>query len=405
MARFSYTAQKQGGEVYTGVAEARDRFDLYGVVRREGGTIISVTEDNATNIWNIRYWNAKITSVPEHEKITLARNLGAMLKAGLPLSRALSVTERETRNPRLGAAVAQISSDVRRGEALHASFAKFSSLFPKLFIAMVRAGEEAGDLPGALSLISEQMERSYTLKKKVKGALIYPVIILVAIVGIGALMMVKVVPTLAQTFSEMNAELPSSTKLIIAISDALMNNTIAVVSVISLVTLIGIVAARTPVGRRGLDAFFLHIPIIGGMVREVNAARTARTLSSLLAAGVDMITTISITREVVQNSYFKDVLQRASAGVERGEPLSASFSRAAKLYPPLVAEMMSVGEETGQLGPMLTRLALFYEDEVDRKTKDMSTIIEPFLMVFIGGAVGFFAVAMISPIYQLSQNI
>lgn len=391
--------------MYTGVAEARDRFDLYGVVRREGGTIVSVTEDNTTNIWSVRYWNAKITSVPEHEKITLARNLGAMLKAGLPLSRALSVTERETRNPRLGAAVAQISSDVRRGEALHASFAKFPSLFPKLFVAMVRAGEEAGDLPGALSVISEQMERSYTLKKKVKGALIYPVIILVAIVGIGALMMVKVVPTLAQTFSELKAELPSSTKLIIAISDALMNNTLAVVSAVSLAALIGIVSARTPVGRRGLDALFLHMPIIGGMVREVNAARTARTLSSLLAAGVDMITTISITREVVQNSYFRDILERASVGVERGEPLSAAFSRAAKLYPPLVAEMIAVGEETGQLGPMLTRLALFYEDEVDRKTKDMSTIIEPFLMVFIGGAVGFFAVAMISPIYQLSQNI
>lgn len=405
MARFSYTAERQGGEVYTGIAEARDRFDLYGIVRREGGRIISVSDDTKANVWNLKYWNAKITSVPEHEKITLARNLGAMLKAGLPLSRALSVTERETRNPRLSAAITQIASDVRRGEALHASFANFSQLFPKIFIAMVRAGEEAGDLPGALSVISEQMERAYTLKKKVKGALIYPVIIVVAIVGISALMMVKVVPTLAQTFSELHAELPASTRLIIAISNALMNNTLVVVSSLSLIILTLVVALRTPAGRRAMDLVFLRMPIIGGMVREVNAARTARTLSSLLAAGVDMITTISITREVVQNSYFKDILQRAGSGVEKGEPLSIAFSRAAGLYPPLVGEMIAVGEETGQLGEMLSRLALFYEDEVDRKTKDMSTIIEPFLMVFIGGAVGFFAVAMISPIYQLSQNM
>lgn len=405
MARFSYTAERQGGEVYTGIAEARDRFDLYGIVRREGGRIISVSDDTKTNMWDLKYWNAKITSVPEHEKITLARNLGAMLKAGLPLSRALSVTERETRNPRLSAAITQIASDVRRGEALHASFAKFSQLFPKIFIAMVRAGEEAGDLPGALSVISEQMERAYTLKKKVKGALIYPVIIVVAIVGISALMMVKVVPTLAQTFNELHAELPASTRLIIAISNALMNNTLVVVSSLSLVVLALIVALRTPAGRRAMDLVFLRMPIIGGMVREVNAARTARTLSSLLAAGVDMITTISITREVVQNSYFQDILQRAGSGVEKGEPLSIAFSRAAGMYPPLVGEMIAVGEETGQLGEMLSRLALFYEDEVDRKTKDMSTIIEPFLMVFIGGAVGFFAVAMISPIYQLSQNM
>ena len=218
-------------------------------------------------------------------------------------------------------------------------------------------------------------------------------------------MMTQVVPTLAQTFEEMNADLPRSTQAVIAISDFLVENTVLAITLL----LLGIgalyAAMQTSWGRRGRDFLFIKMPLIGEMVREVNAARTSRTLSSLVSSGVDVLTSLEITGEVVQNSYFREVIQSAKVSVGKGEPLSAAFVRREDLYPPFVGEMMSVGEETGQVADMLSRLALFYEDEVDRKTKDMSTVIEPFLMVIIGAAVGFFAVSMISPIYQLSQNI
>lgn len=405
MVRFNYTAEKTGGDVYTGVLEAKDRFELYETVRREGARIISVQEDSSTNIWSIQYWNTKITSVPEHEKIVFARNLGAMLTAGLALSRALSVIERQTRNPRLRATVAEVSSDVRRGTTLHDALGKFPHTFSKLFTAMVRAGEESGGLPNALAVVAEQMDRAYALKKKIKGALMYPSIILIAIFGIGALMMVMVVPTLAQTFAELNATLPASTQLIISISNFLVQNTVLALSLF-VVAVGGFVGAlKTDLGGRVSDFVFVHTPIIGGIVREVNSARTARTLGSLLSAGVDMLTSLEITREVVQNSLFSAILLEAQRNVQKGEQLSHTFARHEQLFPPLVGEMIAVGEETGQLTEMLGRLAGFYEEEVDRKTKDMSTIIEPFLMVFIGGAVGFFAVAMVSPIYQMSNNL
>jgi type IV pilus assembly protein PilC len=405
MTRFVYTAEKNDGEVYKGIAEAADRFELYNIVRREGGKIISVNEDSSKNVWSVKYWNAKLATIKEYDKILMARNLGAMLSAGLSLARALSVLERQTKNPRLGNAISEIASSVRRGETLNASLAKFPRVFSSLFVAMVRAGEEGGDLASALSVTSNQMERMYDLKKKIKGAMIYPCIILVAIVGIGIVMMIEVVPTLAQTFKEMNADLPQSTQVVIGISDFLVQYTVLALGMI-VATVVGVVALlRTKIGRRGSDFFFLHLPAIGGMVREVNAARTARTLASLLSSGVDVLTALDITREVVQNSYFQEVLESAKKGVAQGEPLSESFTRREDLYPPFVGEMMAVGEETGQTSEMLKRLAAFYEDEVDRKTKDMSTIIEPFLMVFIGGAVGFFAVSMISPIYSLSENI
>ncbi|MEK7132638.1 MAG: type II secretion system F family protein [Patescibacteria group bacterium] len=405
MSRFTYTAEKNDGEIYKGIAEARDRFELYGIVRSEGGHILSVLEESGHGFLNLKYWNAKLTSISEYEKILFARNLGAMLSAGLALARALSVMERQIKNPKMAVTVSEITSAIRRGDPLNAALAKSPKVFSKLFVAMVRAGEEGGDLPASLTVIADQMERMYNLKKKIRGALIYPTIVIIAMIGIAILMMIEVVPTLAQTFSEMNAELPSSTKSIIAISNFLVEYT-----TLALGSFVGIVFAlyalmHTAVGRRASDFFFLHMPLVGPLVKEVNAARTSRTLASLLTAGVDVLTALDIVGEVVQNSYFKEVIHTAQKNVERGEPLSASFVRREDLYPAFVGEMMAVGEETGQTTEMLKRLAIFYEDEVDRKTKDMSTVIEPFLMVFIGAGVGFFAVSMISPIYSLSQNI
>lgn len=405
MARFTYTAEKAGGEVYKGVAEARDRFELYGIVRSEGGRIISLEESGGASWFSIGYLNSLFSRVSEYEKILFARNLGAMLSAGLALARALSVMERQTKNAKMSAVVSSVASDVRRGEPLHAALAKFPKVFPKLMVAMVRAGEEGGDLPQSLSIVSDQMERMYALKKKIRGALIYPAIILVAIVGIGVLMMIEVVPTLAQTFDELGAALPRSTQVVIGISNFLVHYTaLALGGVVAALALVYVVA-RTPWGGRGIDFFFLHVPAIGGIVREVNAARTSRTLASLLSSGVDVLSALDIVADVVQNSYFREVVRAAARGVGEGEPLSAAFTRREDLYPAFVGEMMAVGEETGQVADMLKRLALFYEDEVDRKTKDMSTIIEPFLMIFIGATVGFFAISMITPIYQLSQNI
>lgn len=405
MARFTYIAEKNDGEKYKGVAEARDRFDLYQIVRGEGAHVVSVTEEHGSRMWNLSYWNAKLSSISEYEKILFARNLGAMLSAGLALARALSVMERQTKNMRMSATLSQITSDVRRGDPLHMALAKSPGIFSKLFVAMVRAGEEGGSLPASLTVVSDQMERMYNLKKKIHGALIYPAIVVCAMVGIGVLMMIKVVPTLSQTFLEMKVSLPASTQAVIAISNFLVGyTTTALISFVSIVSVI-YVAVRTPLGKRTSDYIFLHMPIIGVLVRETNSARTSRTLASLLSSGVDVLTALDIVADVVQNTYFQDVIHAASIAVRDGEPLSAGFIRREDLYPAFVGEMMSVGEETGQTTEMLKRLAIYYEDEVDRKTKDMSTVIEPFLMVFIGAGVGFFAVSMITPIYSLSQSI
>ena len=405
MTHFTYTAEKNSGETYSGVADARDRFELYSLIRREGGKVTAVSEVSGSGMFNMQYWNMRMATVKEYEKILFARNLGAMLSAGLSLARALSVMQRQTKNIKLSRTIAELDSSVRRGDPLHTALAKFPRIFPNLFVAMVRAGEEGGDLPAALLVVADQTERIYELKRKIRSAMIYPCIILIAIFGIGIVMMIEVVPTLAQTFAESHSVLPLSTRVVIGISSVLVQYTLPVIGgIIGFIVLIGM-AMRTRIGQRISDYLFLHTPLIGVLVREVNAARTARTLSSLLSSGVDVLNSLEITAEVVQNFYFREVIHESAKGVRAGQALSVAFIQREDLYPAFVGEMMSVGEETGKTNEMLKRLALYYEEQVDRKTKDMSTIIEPFLMIFIGAAVGFFAVSMIAPIYQMSQNI
>jgi type IV pilus assembly protein PilC len=402
--RFTYTAERGSGEVYSGELEARDRFELYTAVRREGGKIISVAESE--NGFGAIYRKlSRIATVKQYDRVLFARNLGAMLSAGLSLTRALTILERQTKNARFSDAIGRMSADVRRGSSFHDALAKFPRLFDNLFVAMVRAGEEGGSLPEALSLVSAQLEQMYQLKKKIQGALIYPVIILVAIIGIGALMLIYVVPTLSSTFAEMNIQLPASTKLILGASAFLVENTVLAL-VLGIMLMIAVaLLLRTSFGRSAYHWLIVKIPLIGEMVREVNAARTARTLASLLSSGVGVIPALEITGEVVQNVHFRKVIKDAAEGVGKGEQLSVAFVRREDLYPAFVGEMMSVGEETGGVSEMLKRVAAFYEDEVNRKTKDLSTIIEPFLMLIIGGSVGFFAVAMITPIYSISSSI
>jgi type IV pilus assembly protein PilC len=281
----------------------------------------------------------------------------------------------------------------------------YPKVFSSLFTSMVRAGEESGNLSSALQNVALQMEKTYQLNRKIRGALMYPVIILVLMVAIGVLMMIYMVPTLTATFTGLGLDLPFSTRMIIGTSNFLVSYFIFVLFGFILLVLAFIFAIRTKRGQRFLDFVLLKLPIIGGVTRQINAARTARTLSSLLSSGVDIVVASGVTKDVLQNSYYKEVLNEIQISVQKGTTMSSVFSAHHDLYPIFVSEMVSVGEETGKTGDMLLNVALFYEEEIDQKTKDMSSVIEPVLMVFIGVAVGIFAISIISPIYSIGDSI
>jgi len=354
---------------------------------------------------NIDFINKFLSKIKLQDKINFTKNLSTMVAAGLSLSRALDILQRQTNNLKFKDVTEALSGEINKGGSLSSGMEKIPKVFSSLFVYMVRAGEESGSLAESLKIVGLQLEKSYFLRKKIKGAMMYPSIVLFAMVIIGSLMLVYVVPTLAETFEDLGAELPATTQIIISSSNALTDHFVLILITLSFLVGVFLYTHKTPIGKRFTDSLLLHLPIISKFIKESNAAITARTLSSLLSSGVDMVEAISITKDVLQNSYYKEALETAEKEVQKGLPLSKIFKENENIYPIFVGEMVEVGEETGKLSSMLTEVAIFYESEVDAATKDLSTIIEPILMVVIGVGVGFFAISMISPMYEVMGSI
>lgn len=402
---YFYKAVNKEGQVVEGTMSAENEFILGKNLKEQGLNVLSAHSEKEVRVQNYFKKLLVFGNVSTHEKIIFGRNLAAMLDAGLSLSRALAVMERQQRNKKFKDTLSDINKSIKEGYSLSDSLKKHNKVFSSLFISMVKAGEESGELVRSLKTISDQVEKTYLLQKRIKGALIYPGVILSAMVIIGIFMLIYVVPTLTGTFQDLAVELPASTQFIIDTSDLVKNNTIALIGLLLGFISLLYVGIKTAKGRQIIDFILLNMPLISPMVKETNSARTARTLSSLLSSGVSYLDSVKITKDVVQNYYYRKVLEKVEKNVELGLPVSKVFSESEKYYPIFVSEMIAVGEETGELSGMLIKVAEFYESEVDEKTKNLSTIIEPFLMVFIGGAVGFFAVSMISPMYSLVNTI
>jgi len=402
---FSYTAKLKTGEIFEGTMESTDRFALSRDLRARGDTPLSITPAKSSALNNILNLGSRFRRVKASELVILTKNLSGMLRAGLSLSRSLSVLKKQTKNSLLSEILVSLSNDIDSGETFSSALAKFPRVFSPLFVSMIRAGEDSGNLSGALSQVGASLEKTHALVKKIHGALMYPGVILSAMVVIGVLMFAFVVPTLAGTFKELGVQLPFSTKVLIFIGTFISSHLLLTFALLG-----GIAAGiyylfRAPFMARYIDFTLLTLPVFGKMAREMNTARTARTLSSLLSSGVSLLRAIEVTEDVVQNVYFKEVLAKAKNVVEKGTPFSEVFKAHTNLYPVMMSEMIQVGEETGKLSDMLLQIATFYEEEIDNKTKNLSTIIEPILMVLIGSGVGFFAISMISPLYSILGEI
>ncbi len=401
--KFSVVIRKEGTADETRTIEAPSRFAAYEQVQKEGGTVVGLTESRKS--FSLPAW-CSITigsGVKRSEIVRMTKNLSAMLSAGLSLSRALSVIERQSGNKRFKTVAAGLSESIRKGSSFHEALASYPKVFSGLFVAMARAGEESGSLASALSVVGLQMEHSEELAKKIKGAMIYPAIVISAIFIVAVLMLIYVVPILTSTFNELGVQVPLTTRIISAMSNFLVNNLPLVIGAIVVLVAGGIAFFRSKIGNAFTLFCALHLPVINELVRETYAARAARTLSSLLSSGVPVLEALSITEEVVGANVFAKVVAEAEVRVKKGEPLSASFAGHTNLYPILMSEMLAVGEETGEVAPMLKQIAEVYEGDVAEKTKDLSSVIEPVLILIIGTFVGIFAVSMIAPIYSLSS--
>jgi type IV pilus assembly protein PilC len=270
---------------------------------------------------------------------------------------------------------------------------------------MVRVGEKGGSLEKVLNILAQYLKKEHEFKGKVKGALIYPAVIVIALFGIGITMMITVVPKIAATFEEINMPLPFTTRIIIAISNFLSNYFLFGVIIFVILVIILIKFLKTKRGKHILSWFFLKLPFLNGITRKMNCAKFARSFSSLMESGVPVVESLTIASQTVSNVFYSKSLINAATEVKKGKNIQESLEKYIEIYPILVIQMIGVGEQTGELSDIVNRLADFYEEEVTNITNNLASVIEPVLMIIIGAAVGFFAVSMIQPMYSMMQAI
>lgn len=338
------------------------------------------------------------------EKMMFVYHLKTMVKAGLSIVNALKVLSEETENKKLRKIIGDIKAEVEAGKQLSEALANFPKVFPPIYVSMIASGEASGKLEESLAQVSSQMKKSHELTSSIRGALIYPAVVFTAMIGIALEMVIFVLPKIMVMFNDFGSELPLATRILIGIIKTLEDY--GIIILISLIALIvtGLWLLRKPAIKRSVHKFNLHLPIFGAIIKKINLARFTLTLSSLLESTIPIIEATKITSNVQSNVTYRDNLLVVAESLKKGENLSAVLARYPLTFPPMVTEMIMVGEQSGQVEKMLSELAEYYSGEVDATMKNFSTIIEPVVIVTLGLMVAGIAVAVIMPMYTLAQS-
>lgn len=401
-----YTAKNYSGKSKSGEMDVKDERELANQLRADGFILTSFKEVRISEGEKIKAkFINRFVSISLTDKLMLSRNLSVMIASGLPLSRAIKNISFQTQKKKFAQILDEIYENVQAGGSFADSLAKYPGIFDDLFVNMIRVGEVSGNLEEVLEILALQLEKEHELMSKVKGAMTYPAVILIAMVGIGIIMLTYVLPKLTSVFSDMEVDLPASTRVIIAISDVLKNHSILVAMTFIFLIIFLKFFLTTRIGKKVMGFLGVNIPLVKIIVIKVNCSRFARIYSSLLRSGVSSVESLKILSETLNNYYYQNAMEDSLSKIQKGIALSSVISKYPKIFPVLVSQMIQVGEETGKTEAILLKLAEFYEEEVSQLTKNMSSIIEPVLMIIIGSAVGFFAVSMLQPMYSIMDNI
>lgn len=357
-------------------------------------------KENSVDIWLTDH----LTRVPFVAKMLFVHNLFIMVKAGLSLVEGLRILEAQVENKKLKKTIGAVKHEIEEGRTLSEALSDYPSIFPPIYVSMIAAGETSGKLEESLEQVHIQMKKSHELASRIRGAMIYPAVVVSAMTAIAIEMVVFVLPKILVMFKDFNAELPLPTKILIAIV-----NTMESYGIFILIGIVGLVSSliwlgRKPAIKRQIHTFVLKLPIFGPVIKKINIASFTMTLSSLLQSAIPIIDAVRITSSVQGNVRYRESLIVVAEALKKGVPLSESLNVYPTCFPPMVVQMIMVGEQSGQLEQMLSELAAYYSDEVDDTMKNFSTIIEPVLIIIMGLAVGAMAVSVIMPMYSLAQS-
>ncbi len=347
---------------------------------------------------------SRFTTVSLKEKIVFTKNLQIMLKTGLSLSNAIEILAKQSDNAKFEKVLIDIHQTIEQGGTFASALKKHPKEFNELFISMVESGELAGNLEEVLNYLQIQMKKDHQLLAKVRGALIYPAVVVVAMVGIGMGLMIFVIPRLISIFEELKTELPLPTKILISISHFLTSQGLWVIlGTIALIFFLRFIYSTTK-GKEFFHLLMLKAPVMGAIVHKINLARFARTLSSLIKTDIPIIQSFDITSQTLGNVFYKNALITSSEEIKKGVTMNQTLAKHNKLFPPMVIQMVTVGEESGEVDEVLVELANFYEEDIDQTMENLPQLIEPLLILVLGAGVGAMAVSIIMPLYSLSES-
>lgn len=431
MATFQYIAKDSSGGQQRGTIEAGDRNSAIAALRAQGlmptamGEVKKETKAKAPanapapgggkkkgGILNAQIkLNIKLPKFLQRKISTkvltqFTRMLATLVNAGLPLMRGIEVLKRQMKDPQMLEALSGISDNIASGGTFSESLTAYPKIFDNLYVNMVKAGEAGGVLEVVLGRLAEFAEKSERIKNKVKGAMIYPIVVLVAAIGITAFLLVTVIPKFQQVFNDMlgGAELPMLTQKVIAASEFVQNNGLQVLLAIVAIVVIVKIIGKTEKGAYMFDALKLRMPVTGTLTQRSAVSKFTRTLGTLLSSGVPILQSLTITRDTTGNRVLSNSIQAVHDSVKEGESMTQPLSQC-KVFPPMVVSMVEVGEETGALADMLTRIANTYDDEVDNAVAGMTAAIEPALIIVLALVVGTIVVAMFLPMVKIIGTV
>ncbi len=407
---YSYTARDKEGNLITGKAEVDSEIELATQLKKEGLLLTSSefqkgAKKKITSLNGLIEKLKSIGTIPLEEKMFFTQNLQVMLRSGISLSTGLETLSKQTTNLRFQLILKDIQSNVEKGTSFAESLKKHSNVFGELFINMIEAGEISGQLENTLMELRIQMKKDHDIKSKVKGAMMYPSIVIMAMIGVMIVVVTFVIPKITVLFTEANIDLPLPTRVLIAISNFMINNGLAV-GIVSILLIVGFFRGiKTKIGKKIWHKILIKAPIMAPIIKKINLARFARTLSSLLKTDIPIVKSFTITSKTLGNYYYRGVVGIASENLKKGSTITSTLTQNEELFPPLITQMVAVGEDSGSLDTILENLAQFYEEDVTETMANFSSIIEPILILLLGLGVGAVAVAVIMPIYSLTQAV
>ncbi|MFA5106928.1 MAG: type II secretion system F family protein [Patescibacteria group bacterium] len=401
---FLYTAQSATGAMKRAQSEAADQNELQEQLKKEGLLLVSATVVDRRASTKLS-WLDKFKSVTLVDKIFFTQNLQVMARTGFSIAKALKTLSLQTGNKYFAKIIDQLRQEVETGKTLASVMHNYPKVFSPVFVNMIEAGEVSGQLETVLDRLTIQMKKDHNLLAKVKGALTYPAFILVAMIGIGIVMFIFVVPKITAVFAESGVDLPLITRIIISVSNFASKNILLVLGIPVALAFIFFRLIRTKTGRRLYHRILLRTPIFGKIVKKVNLARFTRTLSSLLKTDIPIVEVFRIISKTLGNVFYQDAMMAISDSVKQGVPITAVIEKYPRLFPPVVTQIINVGEQSGTLDTLSEEIALFYEEDVEETMASLATIIEPIILVIMGVAVAIMAVAIILPMYSLTNAI